>query len=248
MSDAMDNVFSFGQGDGHIGAKSKAWKAEGGNTYRMSFVWWPLDDEGQPNMGAPGAGAAPLFSGGPTNFIQGVGYILNQGAEFTKLAGEPPRQRIVTVIVIWPTDKRGNLDKTRLANGEFEVKPWAISSEKYKTLDQLHHEFALSEHDITAKCEEGGTQFQKLIFTPCKENLYRQFLASPKGATVVQQIKDEVASIVSGIQEFVGRKMTIQQIREKLNPGSGVPVIRDMGDSASPSGDIENLVGGLLDQ
>jgi len=248
MSD-MENTFSFGQGDGHIGSKSKAWKAEGGNTYRLSFAWWPLDADGNPDLGAVGEGKAPLFSGGLTNFIQGVGYVMNTGAEYTTLAGERPRQRIATVIIIWPTDKKGALDKARLANGDFEVKPWVISSEKYKTLELLHHEFSFGEHDITAKCDEGGTQYQKLTFTPSKENLYRQLLSTTKMASVTQRIKDEVAVVVSGLQEFVGRKMTIQQIREKLNQSGGSPVVRDSGDAfAASAGNIESLVGGLLDE
>jgi len=214
----------------------------------MSFAWWPQDKDGRPDLGAAGSGNAPLFSGGQTNYIQGVGYILNQGAEFTKYAGEPPRQRIATVIIIWPTDKRGALDRTRLANGDFEVKPWIISSEKYKTLEQIHREFSFGEHDVTAKCEENGTQYQKLAFSPCKDSLYRQLLESPKATVFVDQIRAEVAAITAGIQDLVGRKMTIQQIKEKLAQGGGAPMVRDMGENNAVSGDIESLVGGILDQ
>ena len=241
-----EDLFTFGSGDGHIGGKTKPWKAEGGVTYRMSFAWWPANADGTPNLSAPG----PNWTGKNTNFIQGVGYIINQGAEYTKLAGEPPRQRIATILVIWPTDKKGVLDKNRMQ--DFEVKPWIISGDKYKTLEQTHREFGFGDHDITAKCEEGGGQFQKLTFSPCRENLYKQLLGNPKAKEFTDRIATEVANIAANIADHVGRKMTIQQIREKLAAGPGGmggagAVVRD--DAAGASvGDIENIVGGLLDE
>lgn len=257
---ANDGLFSFGENDGHIGTKAKAWKADNGQTYRMSFAWWPLDAEGKPVLSVEAetgevdaAGnkikvrksAAPQFSGGPTNFIQGVGYVINDGPEITKLAGgEPPRQRIVTVIVLWPTNKKGEIQKERLA--EFEVKPWVINAEKYRTLEQLHREWGFGDVDITARCEENGAQFQKLTFAVCKENLYQKMLANPKAVELTNRIVEEVAHITSNIREFVGRKMTAQQIREKL-AGGGQPVARDVGDSAVADSAISDVVAGLLD-
>jgi hypothetical protein len=242
------STFTFGSGDTHIGSKVKAWKAEGGNIYRASFAWWPTDAEGKPDLGDRETGKAPNFAGGPTNFIQGVGYIMNEGAEYTKLAGEPPRQRITTPIILWPTDKKGTLDKDRLGRGDFEVRPWVISGDKYRNLEQIHREFAFSNHDITIKCEEGGAQFQKLTFTPCKENLFRQFLENPKAAAFVKRILDETDAIVANIQEFVGRRMTISQIREKLAGGGGANTpVRDAGDDAVSTADIESITAGLLD-
>ena len=241
-----ENTFSFGSGDDHIGVKSKAWKAQGGNTYRLSFAWWELDEEGLPDMGEPGSGKPPLFSGGPVNFIQGAGYIFNKGPEYTKLAGdEPPRQRIATIIVIWPTNKDGAVDQGRFASGDFEVKPWVISSDKYRTLKQIHSEFGFNECDITAKCEEGGTQFQKLTFSPCRESLYRHCLTSPKGIDMAKRITDEVQALAVNIQTFVGRDMTIAAIREKLASGGGSPVQPISGSAAAP--DIDSVVTGLLD-
>ena len=243
-----DGTFSFGQNDDHIGFKTKAWKAQGGNTYRLSFAWWSQNEAGEPDLGEADSGQAPLFSGGPVNFIQGAGYVMNRGPEYTKMAGEPPRQRIVTVVIVWPTDKRGALSPERLQAGEYEVKPWVISADKYKTLEQIHAEFGFGEHDVTAKCEEGGTQFQKMTFTPCKENLYRQFLTSPKGAKVAGEIKDAVEGLVANVQDFIGREMTISQLREKLQGAGGAPAPLDVGDNAVASGDIESVVSGLLDE
>lgn len=243
-----EEFFTFGQGDSHIGGKVKPWKAESGTTYRLSFAWWPTGNDGQPDLGAPGSGKAPLFTGKQTNFIQGAGYVINQGAEYTKLANEPPRLRIATILIIWPTDKKGILAKDRLMDAE--IKPWVISGDKYKTLEQIHREFPFNEHDVTAKCEEGGAQFQKLTFSPCKENLFRQILNNPKAKDLVDRILGDVASISANINDHVGRKMTIQQIREKLANGSGAisgPV--SGGDSGGASaGDIDNIVGGLLDE
>jgi len=254
---ANEDFFTFGTNDGHIGTRTKPWKAVDGTSYRVSFAWFPLNSDGTPDMRGN-----PQFTGKNTNYIQGAGYVINQGAEWTKLAGEAPRQRIATILVIWPTNKSGAVDASRL--NDFEVKPWIISSEKYKNLDSNNREFPFSQHDLTIKCEEGGGQFQKLAFLPCKENLIRTLISKsvePEDKTnekamasahaakaMVNRIVEEVASVASSIQDHVGRVMSIQQIREKMT-GNGAPGQGPAagGNFQASAGDISSIVGGLLD-
>lgn len=245
MSDGM-MTFSFGDGDSHIGDRAKVWKAEGGSTYRLSFAWWKEEDEsGRPNLGGVEESKDPMFSGGPTNFLPGLGYVLNNGAEYTKLAGnQAPRMRIATVIIIWPTTKKGDLDTARVSSGDFEVKPWVFGQEKYRQLETLHTQFSFAQHDVLVKCED--TQYQKMTFTPCKEQLYRKLLANPKAASHVDRIVADVKGITGNIAEFVGRQMTIQQIREKL-VGSSMGT-SPLGDMAAVSGDVDSFTSSLLDE
>lgn len=238
------STFSFGEGDGHVGQKSKAWKAEAGTTSRISFAWWPGLDSGAPNLDSP----APSFCGADTNYILNVGYVVNKGPEYTKLAGDPPRQRIATVIVVWPTDKQGNVNKARLTAGEAEVHPWVISADKYRSLQQVHKEFPFGEHDLTAACTDA--QYQKLTFSPCRESLLRTLMRGAGTKSLADQLFADAAKIAASIQDHVGREMTIADIRQKLagggSAGAGAGAATAAGNAAATN-DIDGLVGDLLD-
>jgi len=238
-------TFSFGQNDEHIGNKGKRVKFEQGNIYRASFIWWTGLEDGKPDFD----GDAPQFVGAPIHYIPTVGYVVNQGPEYTKIAGSPAKTRIATVLVLWPTNKAGDVDKTKLMAGEAEVLPWVISGDKYKNLQQVHKEFPFGQHDITVKCDD--TQFQKLTFSPCKESLLRKLMESDKAGEIVGKMIAAAQAIVPTIQDEVGREMTIAQIKDKLAGGTGAPVAGGGGSSSTPNaattGDIDDLVGDLLD-
>jgi hypothetical protein len=148
MSTEGFTTFEMGTDDEGIGIKSKRWAGETGRTARFSFIWWEGSEDGKPELEGN-----PKFAAAQTHFINTVGYVINQGPEYTKLAGAPPRQRVATVIIVWPTDKGGNVDKVRLAAGEAEVMAWVFSGDKYKNLKRIHGEFPLHSHDITAECQ-----------------------------------------------------------------------------------------------
>ena len=234
--------FSFGDSDGGIGGKVKPWKADAGRTYRLSFLWWKGLDDGVLDLDAKN----PQFAGGLTNFIPNVGYIVNKGPEYTKIAGgEAGRMRIATIVAIWPTDKNGQVDKSALARGDIEVLPWVISGDKYNYLKNTNNEFPFGGHDITAACTDA--QFQKMTFTPCRESLLKSLLGNPKAKEITDTLIAKAQSIAGNINDHIGREMTIQQIRDKLAGGGG-----GGGGSVSPvdtmaSGDVDSMVDNLLD-
>ena len=249
MSNAFQ-TFSFGENDSNIGSKSKPFKAEAGRTYRMSFIWWKGLESGKLDMTTPdkeGNPPAPLFTGAPTNFIPNVGFIVNKGAEYTKLAGgEAPRTRVASIVVIWPTDKDGVPDKSRLSSGGAEVLPWVFSGDKYKQLQRIHNEFPFGQHDFKVTCSDA--KYQKMDFAPCKESLLRTFSGSEKGQAIVAELIAKAQVFAGSINDQVGRDMTIQQIREKL-AGAGAG---GAGGASSPvdavvTGEIDNIVDDLLD-
>lgn len=239
-NDGGFTTFEMGVDDDGIGVKSKRWVGETGRTARFSFVWWEGLETGSPKLEGN-----PKFLAAQTHYMNNVGYVVNQGPEYTKLAGEPPRQRVATVIIVWPTDKMGNVDKVRLGAGEAGVMPWVFSGDKYKNLKRIHKEFPLHSHDITAQCDD--SKFQKLIFSPCRESLLQMFLGNEKAKDMMAKIITDAAAIVEGLGRDLGQTLTIQQVQEKLagGPGGGGPA------SAIPdaimTGEVDDLVGDLLD-
>lgn len=230
--------FGFGRDDDDIGGKNKQFKAEAGRTYRVSFAWWKLKEDGTPDLDAP----TPEFNKAPRNFGQGLGYVINQGPEYTKLfGGEAPRKGIGTVIVVWPTDRNGALDKARLGSGDFEVMPWVISEDKFEAIKPIHVEFPMGSHDLQCKCTD--TKYQKMTFNPCRESLLRKILENPKTSEFAKQIMEKVQMAAAEVPNAIGRVMTLDQIREKL---TGAPT--DTAASAAISTeDIDSVVDDILD-
>lgn len=233
--------FAFDAGDEHVGNKSMRWKGTAGNTYRFSFISWPGLEKGTPDFEAP----SPKFLGASTNYIQGAGFVVNNGPEFTKLAGDRPRSRIGTVIVEWPMDKRGNIDNARIISGDIDVLVWVFSGDKYKTLKMLSKEFPFGTHDI--KVEVTDTNYQKMTITPCQESLLRKLMENPKGKEVVAGLLAKAQDLASNLSNEIGVEMTIEQVRAKMSglPASGNRAAVGTPDAAT-TGDVDGLLDNLL--
>jgi hypothetical protein len=240
MSDFQQ--FTFGEGDEGVGRKTTRWKGEAGRTARFSFLWFDGSDKGTPNLDGK-----PKFTGADTVFVANVGYIVVKGPEFLKLSAEPPRKRIATVVGVWPTDKNGTIDKVRLAAGECEVQVWVFAGDKYKQLLSINNEFPFGQHDIQVACTD--TKFQKLVCTPCRESVFKTLSGNPKAKAIVDRILTDAATVIAGINNEVGRVMTMQQVREKIaggdGAGAGSAALREA--DATVTGDIDGIVDGVLD-
>jgi hypothetical protein len=238
--------FGFGQNDESVGAKNNRFKAEQGRTYRLSFAWWEIKD-GKLQLDAP----TPKFIGAQRNYIPGVGYILNKGPEYTKLAGNPPKMSIGTVVVVWPTDAKGAIDKEGLGAGDFKVQTWVFSQDKYQSLVPVNVEFPFGQHDLLLTCTD--TQYQKMTFAPCKESLLRKILAATGATEHAERLLAGITAAIEAVPGEVGRELTPDQIREKMsgqgggggNPGGGGRGPTGSGSAAQE--DIDALVENLLE-
>lgn len=218
MSDGYVDL-SFGENDNNIGSKSKKFKGKEGEKYRISLVWFHTNPDGSLNFERPRFTACERF------FLNGVGYFLNRGPEYAKIAGGPPKQTVGTIIVKWPTDRNGSLDKASFTNGTgYEVLAWIFSGKKYQQMKAIHDEFPVGEHDIKIDCED--TQYQKMSFTPTKESLFTTLANNPKGAAIVAAIREEVNRIASSLATEMAQDLTLDQIRERLaGEGGATPVV-----------------------
>lgn len=231
--------FGFGEGDEKVGVKSKRYKAKEGNTDRVSFAWWPLTANGLDL-----AAKTPKFIGCKRFYIEGVGYVMDKGPEYAKLAGQPSKMNVGTIVVVWPTDSKGQIDKKRFDENEFDVMTWIMGSDKYRVIESRHSEFPLGAHDMMLKCTD--TQFQKLDIGPCKESLLAKILdKSPERAKLLlEAIQDATEEIAKDLAQ----DLTIEQIREKLkgnkSGGGAAPVFGGGVSNSSP--DFDNLLDDVL--
>lgn len=206
--------FGFGENDGSVGKKGKRFKMDKGEEARISFLWWPGLEKGTPNFKAQ----TPCFVGGPRHYMKGVGYFMNNGPEFTKIAGEAPKTRIATLVVKWPLKAGGKLDTEALAEGRFDVLYWVFDDGKYDEIKPIHNEWHFGTCDLKIKCSDA--QFQKMAFSPTKESVLLK-LAEKPDHPLWQNLLTQAQAMLANIQDEVGRNMTIDQIREKLAGGGG---------------------------
>jgi hypothetical protein len=244
--------FTMGENDQAIGGgKSKRWKGETGRNYRFSILWFPNLETGTVDLGTPEKPNNPLFVGAPISYIPGVGFVVNNGPEITKLAGgEPPGTKVATIIAVWPLKKDGSPDGASIQAGNTDVASWVFGGKKYQTLVQINREFPLALHDLTVKCDDA--QYQKLTFSPCRESLLHKFLdLGEKAKAWMDPLMAEASHLVPNIQGELGRVMTVEQIRAKLVGGPAATGEGHFGAAAGPvsgiTGDLDNLVDNLLD-
>lgn len=232
--------FGFGKDDQGVGRKNNKLKMEKNETARVSFLWWPGLDEGKLDLDA----GTPYFVGAPRHYMKGVGYFINKGPEYTKIAGEPPKTRIATLIVKWPTRRDGKLDAAAIQAGDFEVMFWVFDEGKYSEIKPIAGEWPLGSHDLKINCSDA--QFQKMSFSPARDSILRKFYEKGTDHPLVQQILAAGQALLPKVQDQVGRDMTLDQIREKLAGGGGG------GPASSPastvaSGEIDDALDELLD-
>jgi len=207
--------FGFGQNDSGVGNKKGRLKMDKNETARISFLWWKGLEDGKLDLDAP----TPNFVGAPRHYLKGVGYFINKGPEYTKIAGEPPKMRINTIIVKWPMRANGKLDAEAIQAGNFEVMYWGFDEGKYDEIKPIHTDWPFGSHDLKIKCSDA--QFQKMSFSPCKDSVLRKLLEKGADSELVQQILAAGQALIPNVRNEVGRDMTLDQIREKLAGGGG---------------------------
>jgi hypothetical protein len=241
MSESAFWEGGFGDGDDKVGSKSKRFKAKEGEKYRVSFVSWPGSPEGKPNMDA----STPKFIGCKRLYMENVGYFIDKGPEFAKIAGGPGKMYVATLICVWPTDSKGNLDKGRFQNGDFEVMPWVISIDKYRNIEQNHKEFPLGMHDLTISCTD--TQYQKMTLSPCRENLFRKLYEKDPTGGIAARVVEATQSALMTLPGELAHDMTIEQIRAKLSgKGGGGSAPSSGTGTAVNSKELESMLDDIL--
>jgi hypothetical protein len=240
--------FGFGENDDGVGIKSKRYKGKEGETTRVSFVYWKGLEEGKPEIGpdakSDGPWPSPKFIGCKRLYVPGVGYFMDKGPEWVKLAGgAPSKMYCATILCVWPTDSRGTLDQNRFAAGQFEVMPWIMSTDKYRAVEARHKEFPLGCHDMTLACTD--SQYQKIDISPCKEGLFRKLLE--KSPARAKQIIEAAAAVAATLSRDIAQDLSLDQIREKLGKGGGPsPVGGGGGAVASNSADFDGMLDDML--
>lgn len=246
MSTTNYTEFGFGEGDESLNStKFERFKAKEGQTYRMSFVWFP--EEG----GRPDLTKSPRFVGAKRFYIKGAGYVLDKGPEMATLADGPSKTTVATIIALWPVNRKDNkVDMIAVNNGDYQIVPWVFGQPTYEQLKRRNGEFPFGQFDISVNCVD--TQFQKIDIASCRDGVYNALNTKTEALyqSHVLPMLDTIHAIEANIQGLIGRDMTLAQVREKLGV-AGTPGAGGSGSGgtriATSHAEVENLLDGLMD-
>lgn len=227
--------YEMGVNDDAVGNEApRKFKVEENKEYVLSFAWWPEGDDGKPDLSGN-----PRLIGSPSIFIDKVGKVLYQGPEYQQFSkgGEEPRTYLGTVIIQWPLDASGKIDKAKVKAKKWQVMPFIMSEGKYADIRSQHGRFSLGENDVHVKCPKGGTQYQQMKFQPNPGSVFGKLVDNDKIWSI---LKAQIEACIPKVKSEIGREMTIAQIREKLGEDGPQPV--DLGDEEDPDAMIDDIL------
>lgn len=175
------------------------------------------------------------------SYQQGLGFVINRkgkdgpdaDAVWSKIA--EPKQYHTTLLLTYPTDRAGNIDKDRLLT-DWNLIPWRFGKRVYEDLWKLNaglkdNGMGLHSQDIKLECKDA--QYQNIAVSFVGPALWQK---SEKFRNVV------LAKAIPMFEKLVPfREMTTDQLRSKL--GLGGSAVSDV--SAASAGDFADVLDGV---
>lgn len=129
-------------------------------------------------------------------------------------AGEK-KDYVVTVVLWYPTDREGEVDRDRLAK-HWRVMPWRTTPEQYNNLRRINKGLvadgsSISQIDLNLTCTD--TQFQKNTLTQAGTAIYL------KNESFKRIVLEKAVTLYSKLAPF--RELTTDELREKLGIAGG---------------------------
>jgi len=164
------------------------------------------------------------------HYQQGMGYVLSRlgldGAEadlvWKRL--EAPKTAYTTLLILYPTDRKGEINKAALAT-DWQIIPWRFGQKGYETIWKLNeglrqNNMGLHTQDLKLECKDA--QYQNIDVSFVGQAIWRKV---PKFQAAVL---DKAVSMYDKLMPF--RDMTTDAVRAKL--GMGGSSVSDIGAGA----------------
>lgn len=228
VQDAFSEV-GFSENDDELVLGSTSFSLKKNDTVLISFLRWEKKADGSWNLDAP----SPKFITAKVHYVPGVGAIINQGPEWTKLFGKEPSSKVATVIVSWPLDRHNKPDGALISDGKYEVFPWIFSPTKYQELLRKNSVRPFGSHDLQITCTD--TKFQTFDYDTLNFSLLRTCMS--ERPEVFKDVVKKAGIVESKLRDMVGKVVPISELRERLsqNKGGGV------GSSAAGGSDVVSM-------
>lgn len=199
---------SFGENDNALSTKSRTFKAKEGESYRVSFAWWPSEENGAPDFSAK----SPQFLGVKRGFIDKVGKVVDK-PELRAFYKQDAQIRAATIIVIWPTDDEGEIDIARVKKGKYQILTWDLPGSKYEEIKKIGLRHPYSERDLQVDCSDAA--FQKMTFMPLPESMFAKLATS--GKPIGEELLERVAQHAEGIRDDLAKDLSLAEVKKRLS-------------------------------
>lgn len=250
MSDGFLDFSMEDGADDKIGKKTKRFTGETGRSYRVTPCWLSVkkddgswDDAAAWNKdGTINENAQVRYTGCERVYKPGVGYFLYKGPAYAQFG--QPKQSVATLLLVWPTDKDGDLDAVSYKNGKgWSVQPWVFSPDKYQTMKAQNKRFPFLRNDLSISCTD--STYQKMTFTPEGENLLQKYLSSdkPEYREIAKRIRADILAAAQNIQRDLARDLTVDQIKEALGEEVDTPT---EGKKSHAADNVDDLLDGVI--
>lgn len=129
------------------------------------------------------------------HFKEGIGFAVSRlgmdGAEadaIWNMMGEK-KSYFCTVLLVYPCNREGEVNKDMLKAGNFDVKPWRLSAKVYGQLHQVaaglrSNDLSIASQDLILKCT--NTDYQNFDIQPSGKALWRRI--APLQASVLPKV------------------------------------------------------------
>lgn len=124
---------------------------------------------------------------------------------------------VMTVLLIYPTDREGNIEKERLANG-WKILPWRFSADKYEVMKRINRK-------LLAR-EDGSSLATTDLLLTCKEPKFKNITIEDAGPAIWLKSDKFKHAVLEKAVEFYSKltpfkQYTTEELREKLGLGGG---------------------------
>jgi hypothetical protein len=154
------------------------------------------------------------------HYSEGVGFVLSRlgkdGVDADSIWKRLPEPKLyfTTLLLLYPTDREGNLDKEGIKRQEWRLIPWRFGKQVYEDIWKQNeglreNGFSLAGQDIKLECKD--IQFQKIAVSFVGPAIWQ------KSESFKQQILSQAISFYPKLVPF--REMTTDQLRAKLGLG-----------------------------
>lgn len=124
---------------------------------------------------------------------------------------------VLSVLLIYPTDREGTVEKERLSNG-WIVKPWRFNPDKYETLKRINRKLLGR--------EDGSSLATTDLLITCKEPKFKNLTIEDAGPAIWLKSEKFKQAVLTRAVEFYSklnpfRTLTTEELREKLGMSGG---------------------------
>lgn len=173
------------------------------------------------------------------HYQQGLGYVMSllgkDGKDMDDVWKRLPEAKkyFTTILLVYPANKQGELNKEALATNQYQVIPWRLSNKSYMTLHETastlrSNSINISGQDLALKCT--NSDFQNFEISSRGPALWR------KNAKFMERVLKEALEVYKATNELIPfRSLSSVELMDKLG------LTPEVSDDSSDGDDMEGF-------